>query len=325
MAVFVKPNVFISSCIEFDHCRYDGGIIHSEFVERLLKHVDVTRTCPELAINLGSPREAIRLVKKKDSEEIELLSSIHGNNYTDQMNQYAKTYLMSIQDKQIDGFILKAKSPTCGIKNVKVYYDTGKSQVRAEKADGFFGGKILEMFPGVPIETERRLSNYTIRDRFFTELFTLADFREIKANPSMKQLVAFHSKNKYLFMTYNQLTLRQLGQIVANHDHLPIKDVFDAYEEQLRTLLSKEASQKKRVNVLTHIYGYFKTKVNPEEKEYYFDVLDDYLNHQTTYQNVLTVLLGWAIRFQERYLINQTIFQPYPKDLVVMNDSGKKL
>jgi uncharacterized protein YbgA (DUF1722 family) len=77
--------------------------------------------------------------------------------------------------------------------------------------------------------------------------------------------------------------------------------------------------------VLTHIYGYFKKDVEPEEKEYYFEVMDQYLNSQVPYSNVLTVLKGWAIRFKEQYLIDQTIFNPYPKQLIQTTDSGKKV
>jgi len=104
----------------------------------------------------------------------------------------------------------------------------------------------------------------------------------------MKKLVAFHTRNKYLFMNYNQLLLKRMGNYVANHDHLPTNGVFEIYEEKLRVLLSKEVSMKKRINVLF-------------------------------------VLEGWAIRFEQDYLKNQTIFEPYPRDLIMVTDSGKKI
>ena len=126
-------------------------------------------------------------------------------------------------------------------------------------------------------------------------------------------------------MTYNQTILKQLGQIVANKDKLSKPDLFKRYEDTLRLLLSKTPNQKNRINVLTHIYGYFKTLVTPEEKEYYFDLLDDYLKNQKIFTSLLVLLQSWTIRFKQPYLINQTIFQPYPKPLITMLDSGKKL
>merc|ERR1711879_129403 len=245
MTSFVKPNVFISACIEFESCRYDGEKIKNDYVERLLPFVNVTRTCPELAIGLGAPREALRLVERK-GESLKLLSTQHSHDYTKIMKDYSDGYIEKLSNIELDGFILKAKSPTCGLSNVKVYYDIGKANVKGGKRPGIFGGKIAEKFPKHPKETDRRLSNYNIRDRFFTEIFTLADYREMKAEPSMKKLVAFHSKNKYLFMTYHQYIVKRMGNIVANHNKIPIVDVMKLYEDELYKLFKSDPTKKKK-------------------------------------------------------------------------------
>jgi len=324
MSEFIRPKIFLSACIEYEPCRYDGELIRDEYIKRLIKHVDVIRVCPELAIGMGAPRDAVRLVERK-GEELKLLSTNKGEDFTEKMLSFSSKYVSSLKEKQIDGFIMKAKSPTCGISTVKIYQDIGKSNVKSSKNPGLFGREIKRVFPTVPIETERRLSNFKIRDRFFTELFVLANFRNMKTEPTMKKLVEFHTLNKYLFMNYNQLILKNMGNIVANHQHFSAEEVYEKYEEKLRELLSKEVSLKKRINVLTHIYGYFKNEVAADEKEYYFDLLDQYLNSQIPYSNVLFVLKGWAIRFKQEYLKKQTIFEPYPKDLIMVTDSGKEI
>lgn len=324
MREFYKPRIFISSCLEKEKCRYDGGIIHDEFVKKLLDFIDVFRVCPEMSIGLGAPREALRMVKRKN-EPVKLLSSLVGNDYTSQINEFSDKYLTQIKDDIVDGFILKAKSPTCGISNVKIYRNIGKANVLSANNMGFFGAKVNEYYPNYPIETERRLSNYKIRDRFYTEIFALAEFRNIKANLRLKDLIDYHSKNKYLFMCFNQNVLKELGRIVANSDKLLKQELFDKYEATLRQLLSKTPTQKNRINVLTHIYGYFKKLVTTKEKEYYFDLLDDYLRNQKNFSSLLVLLESWTIRFNQAYLINQTIFQPYPKPLITMLDSGKQL
>lgn len=321
---FVKPNVFISACIEYESCRYDGEMIKDEFISRLAPFVNVIRVCPELAIGMSAPRDAVRLVQRKN-EDIKMLSSTKGVDYTEKMVDFTERYVDNLLKKDIDGFVMKAKSPTCGITNVKVYRDIGKAPVLTSKGSGIFGGKIVEKFPDIPVETERRLSNYVIRDRFYIQLFAYSLYRSIKKECKMKDLVAFHSDYKYLFMTYNQNTMREMGVIVANHKKLLPCTVFEQYEVKLKELLSKESSLKKRINVLTHIYGYFKNRVTSTEKEYYFEVLDDYLQNKIPYSSVLTVLYGWAIRFEEDYLIRQRIFKPYPKELITVTDSGKSI
>jgi len=321
---FIKPNLFISSCIEFDSCRFDSTMISDSYVKILKNLANITRVCPEMMIGLGSPRDSLRLIERKD-EKIKLVVSKNGTDLTSKMDDFTSKYIEKLKTKNIDGFILKAKSPTCGIISAKIYYDIGKSHVKSAKNAGIFGKAILETFPDVPAETERRISNYSIRDRFFIQLFTLAEYRDIKSRLKIKELVEFHSVNKYLFMGYNQITLRAMGNIVANHDHLSPAEVFDLYEVQLRKLLSEEQDTKKRINVLTHIYGYYKNDLNVNEKKHYFDIQDDYLNNKKPYSSVLSLLESWAIRFNLTYLMKQTIFNPYPKELLTVMDSGKNL
>lgn len=324
MGQFVKPTVFVSGCIEFDSCRFDGTMIASDYVKRMKEVVHVIHACPELAIGLGAPRESIRLVKRAE-EDIKLLSNVKGLDHTAAMNEFTNRYLSGLQQKQVDGFLLKAKSPTCGVGDVKIYQDTGKAQLESARNDGIFGGKIRELFPDYPIETERRISNYTIREEFFTAIFTMASFRAVKSDFAFKKLVQFHSSNKYLFMSYNQNTLRSLGQVVANHNKLSNEDVLLKYEAILRQMLKQGPTKKRRINVLYHIYGYFKNLLSTSEKEFYFDAFDDYVDHRMPYSNVLTILRGFAVRFSEEYLLQQTVFQPFPKELLVVTDSGNKL
>ena len=56
MRQFIKPKIVISKCVEFDHCRYDGSMIPSDFVNALKLHVDFKPVCPEMEIGLGVPR-----------------------------------------------------------------------------------------------------------------------------------------------------------------------------------------------------------------------------------------------------------------------------
>ena len=46
----------------------------------------------------------------------------------------------------------------------------------------------------------------------------LAAFRKVKSEGHMRDLVAFHTENKYLLMAHSQAELRKLGAIVANKE-----------------------------------------------------------------------------------------------------------
>ena len=45
-----RPNIVISRCIEFDHCRYDGSMIASDFVAALKPHAHFIPVCAEMEI-----------------------------------------------------------------------------------------------------------------------------------------------------------------------------------------------------------------------------------------------------------------------------------
>jgi uncharacterized protein YbbK (DUF523 family)/uncharacterized protein YbgA (DUF1722 family) len=324
MKTFYKPTLFISACIEHLECRYDGTIIRDEHVKRLKEVCNVITACPEIAIGLPTPRDALRLVMDKETKQVSFLTTLKGEDYTKEMTEFSKEYSHNLKNKDVDGFILKAKSPSCGISSVKMYYGLGKSHAVSGKNPGIFGGQILEDYTNVPIENERRLSNYNIREKFYTKLFTLSEFKQLKNDFSYKKLVQFHSDYKYLYMTYHQGILRTMGQIVANPKKLPHQTVLLEYENQLHLLFEKEPTKEKRINVLTHIYGYFKKDLSDHEKAYYFDAMDDYLNNKTPYSNLTSILYTYALRFNQTYLLSQTIFMPYPKELIQMLDSGKQ-
>ena len=60
-----KIKVGISACLLGQEVRFDGGHKRSSFCERDLgAHFDYHPVCPEMAIGLGAPRAAIRLVKR---------------------------------------------------------------------------------------------------------------------------------------------------------------------------------------------------------------------------------------------------------------------
>jgi hypothetical protein len=70
-----------------------------------------------------------------------------------------------------------------------------------------FAHYLLQKYPFLPFEDEGRLLNLEIREIFFTKIFCLAKFRELKVKKQMKELITFHTEHKYLFMRYHQKDL----------------------------------------------------------------------------------------------------------------------
>ena len=314
----MKPRIFVSKCIEFEHCRWNGLVISSEFVRKLDAFVEFIQVCPEVEIGLGIPRDPIRVVRSETGHR--LVQPSTGRDVTDGMVSFSRRFLDALPP--VDGFILKSRSPSCGLKEVKIYAAADKPG-GVGKGSGFFGFAVLERFPMLPIEDEGRLTNFRIREHFLTRIFTLARLRSIRDSARMKDIVSFQASNKLLLMAYNQTELRALGRIVANPKKRPLGELLDDYEEHLMKALSKPARYTSDINVLMHALGYFSKKLGQEEKAFFLDVLEQYRNGKIPLSACLSVVRSWIVRFGEPYLEMQSYFEPYPAGLVEITDSGK--
>ncbi|MGN5653076.1 YbgA family protein [Bacillus sp. Brlt_9] len=318
MRQFAKPKIVVSKCLEFDACRYNGEMIPDVTIRNLQPFVTFIPICPEVEIGLGTPRETIRIVEENGVNR--LVQPSTREDVTGKMEQFSNDFLQTIPD--VDGFILKNRSPSCGTRDVKIYSGFEKAPAKG-KGSGLFGGAVIKKFSHLPIEEEGRLSNFIIREHFFTRLFTIAYYKMIKPNKNMKELVSFQSDNKYLFMAYNQVRQKELGRIIANHKNETIEVVFDKYEKILYELFMRTPRYTSNINVCEHIFGYFKTKLKKQEKDHFFDLIQKYKEKKIPLSSLLTILKSWALRFDEKYLLRQTYFEPYPESLVEISDSGK--
>ncbi len=316
----IKPKIMISSCIEHSAVRFDGTMISSEVIRQLKDYVTFITVCPEMAIGLGSPRPTLRLIKTEQG--IKLYSPSNEKDYTSVMQEFTHNYIQTLLKKDVDGFVFKAKSPTCGIDKIKVYQGETYSMPSQSVQNGVFADEILNTFNSLPVETERRLSNFSIREAFFIKIFTLAAFKQIT---SVKELQEFHRVNKYLFMSFHQHKMKKLGNIASNRYKEPFNEVYKAYKLMLDDLFASPITKRKRINTLEHIYGYFKRDISSEEKDFYFTAQKDYKNGHIPFSTTLRILQGFVIRFDQKYLFDQTIFEPYPKELITQLDSGKKI
>ncbi len=228
------------------------------------------------------------------------------------MTKFSDYFLDSLD--AVDGFILKSASPSSGFKNVKVYPSIEKVS-SIEKAPGFFGGAVLQKFPNLAIEDERRLLNPRIREHFLTKLFTLASFREVKKSGKVRDLVKFQADNKYLFTAYNQTELRILGKLAANQEHKAFDEIIKNYETQLYNALARTPSAGANINVMSKIMGYFSHQLSKDEKLFFLSSVDKYRAGRLPLSACMSVLKAWIVRFNQEYLSSQTLLEPYPEQL----------
>lgn len=318
MKEFPRPKVVVSRCLGFEACRWNGDIINDEFTQKLAAFVEFIPVCPEKEIGLGVPRKPVRLVDT--AEGVRLLQLEAQRDCTDDMLTFCEAFL----DKsgEVEGFLLKGRSPSCGPVDVKIYAGMQKG-AQSRRGPGMFGDMILRKYPDAAVEHEGRVHNFSIREHFLTKLFCLGRFREVKLQKSMRNLVAFQASHKLLLMAYNQSAMRELGRLVANPEKLPVEQVLATYEPLLKKALARGAPYTSHINVLMHAMGYFKNELKQQEKAHFLDTLERYRAGKAPLTTLLAMLGSWNARWHHGYLEDQVYFNPYPLDLFEISDSGK--
>lgn len=302
-----KPKIVLSRCF-LKPVRYNGGVVVDEFVEKIKPYIEYIDFCPESDIGLGIPRSRLIIVDNGSSKR--LIQPETGKDFTEKMLEYVSKAVSSITD--IDGFILKAKSPSCGVGSTKLY----RNGCIAGKTDGFFAEAIKKHFSYLPIEDEGRLRDEGIRTHFLTRIFAFSEIRNLSINPEPKKLVEFHSRYKYLLMTYSQKSLKELGQLVADPG-IPFEKKINKYRIKFYEAFLKKPSKKRHVNTLMHLMGYVSRKITSRERNHLLSLINKYSEGRIPLKLILELIKSLSYRFDNEYILIQKYLEPYPEDLDV--------
>lgn len=167
-------------------------------------------------------------------------------------------------------------------------------------------------------------SNLRIREYLLTKQYTMQRFEEVEKANTIGGLVKFQSDNKYLLMAYNQKEQKLLGKIVANHEKKSIEVLIKEYREHLMKTFAQIPRYGNFVNTFMHILGYFSAKLSASEKEFILDAFEKYRSGLIPASIPAEMLRDYSVEFDEKYLISQSIWEPFPRELLEISDSGKE-
>jgi len=317
MVDYARPIIGISKCLEFDMCRYDGSRINNNFVRNMKKYVDFVQVCPEVGIGLGTPRKPIRLVKIDGVKNLYQPSS--EKNLTEEMHNFTKKFVSSVDN--LDGFIFKRDSPTCGISNVRLYHKLGTDS-GYQKTTGMFSEGVSAEFPNMVKEDEKRLENITIREHFLTRIFVLANLRESLELQSVEKLFEFYSKNMLLFLCHDEKLTAELGVLFALNKNFKI--ISKKFENIIYEILSFPIQKSPMINTFDYMFNFVKSKLSESEKSHYQSLIDEFENNLITHSEISTLLYSWALRYNVQLILDQSLFDPFPKNLLLDLVESKK-
>jgi uncharacterized protein YbgA (DUF1722 family)/uncharacterized protein YbbK (DUF523 family) len=311
-----EMKIGISSCLLGKKVRFDAGHKHDRYATDLLgQFVTFVPVCPEIEVGMGVPREAVRLVG--DPENPRMVGSRTGVDWSKRMNNYADQRVKQRDLSDLSGFILKNRSPSCGMERVKVYI---KPDTVERKGTGLFASALLERFPDLPIEEEGRLIDATLRENFVERVFAYKRLQHLFTQPFARgAVVTFHSNHKFLLLAHSTECYRKLGQLVARIKEINPAQFKKEYRSLFMQTLRFKATVKKNTNVLQHIAGFLKNHLVTSEKSDLHSAIEDYHNSLVPLIVPITLLRHFISKYDVEYIINQFYLNPHPKELMLRN------
>ena len=120
--------IVISACLLGNKCRYDASDNRNDTLLSQLEGVELIPFCPEDHA-FGTPRPTMDLIETKEGHKA--ISNESGEDLSFPVTQYAKDFFDA--HPQIDLFIGKDRSPSCGVCSARVY-DAHKNLIGSTEA-----------------------------------------------------------------------------------------------------------------------------------------------------------------------------------------------
>ncbi|MBT1444434.1 DUF523 and DUF1722 domain-containing protein [Shewanella sp. JM162201] len=304
-----RIQIGISSCLLGQQVRFDGGHKNSAYCQQeLAPHFDFVPVCPEMAIGLGAPRKSIRQVRIDG--EIRIRSGDGSVDVTDALKAFSEKKTAELGF--LGGYLLCAKSPSCGMERVTVYKADGSGG--SKEGIGVFARALMERFPHLPVEEEGRLHDMVIRENFFTRIYAYHDWHCMRLEGlTRKRLTDFHARYKYLLMSHSPAIYRKLGPLLAGEGEL--EAVADAYFDGFMTALEQKASRRNHTSTLQHIQGYFKKFLSGSQKAELTDAILAYRQGLTPLLVPITLIRHYLREHPNPYIAMQVYLEPHPQAL----------
>ena len=309
--------VGISTCLLGKEVRHDGGHKHSRYCTQVLsKHFEFRSICPELEAGLGVPRPAIHL--REYPEGMRIIETKGQADHTAAMEGFIDDVIPTLAN--LRGYILMAKSPSCGMERIKVHNANG--QVTRRDGRGMFADALLQAYPLMPVEEEGRLNDNMIRENFIERVFAYDDWMQNVAGDqlSAKALINFHTRHKFQLLAHSEKIYRQLGPMLGDLKSEPLESIADRYIHLFMEAMSKKVSRGSHINAMQHLLGYLKDAMGEEDRKVMLEQMDAYHRGEVPLVVPMTLLRMAQRREPVDFLNAQQYLTPYPDELGLRNN-----
>lgn len=160
-----RPRVAVSSCLLGERVRYDGEQKRDRWIaETLPTLVEIIPVCPEVGAGMGVPRPAIRVVDTGTALRLQIVGE--GADVTSVFDAFADAEVQRLRALGIDGYLFKARSPSCGVRDTPHFASAELDASPIATASGRWAARIVGEFPTIAVADESQMHDMAARNRF---------------------------------------------------------------------------------------------------------------------------------------------------------------
>lgn len=237
--------------------------------------------------------------------------------HTESMQAFIDQVMPALAD--LRGYILMAKSPSCGMERIKVHNAEG--QVVHRDGRGMFAEALIRTYPLMPVEEEGRLNDDMLRENFIERVFAYDDWMQNVAggNLSPKALIEFHTRHKFQLLAHSERIYRQLGPMLGDLKSQSLADLADRYIHGFMEAMSQKVSRGSHVNAMQHLMGYLRDAMADADRKVLMEQIEAYHRGEIPLIVPMTLLRMAQRREPVDYLNTQQYLTPYPDELGLRN------
>jgi uncharacterized protein YbgA (DUF1722 family) len=178
----------------------------------------------------------------------------------------------------------------------------------------------MKAMPWLPVEEEGRLNDPVLRENFIQRVFVLYRWQQMAASGlTISGLMEFHQRHKFILLAHDEAEYRELGPLIAGLSRDNLQQIADEYLLRMMTCLRSRASRKRHTNVLMHVMGFLKNRIDSDDKQELLEVLENYRLGKVPLIVPVTLMRHHLRRHPDEYINSQYYIAPYPEELMLRN------
>jgi uncharacterized protein YbbK (DUF523 family)/uncharacterized protein YbgA (DUF1722 family) len=309
MSEEIPIRIGISSCLLGERVRYDGDHKRNSVLTGLTGPIEWIEVCPEVESGMGVPREPVRLVASPAGTL--MVGTESGTDYTPSVSEYIPKRLEELAERELSGYVLKSRSPSCGLDGVPI-------QGSDETGSGLFAAALVERFPALPVAEENDLEDPSKREGFFERVHAYRRIRDyLVKERSVGQLAMFHAQSRLQLEAHTPGGYEQMSRVFAEGAGLSYFELGDQYLNAFMKAIAEPVPVARHFDMLRQIVAELKGTVDPGALKEIALTVQEYKRGNAPLAAPVVLIRNY-VRLHDLHSLNgQTYLEPGPGELIL--------